>query len=85
MRDVSRRALEMSLSGGSVRAVSREVRLVMVEECGVPVRLMTMGRMSITVHGQWLRMAFARGVYLARMRWAVWERLLSVQYFHSPI
>jgi hypothetical protein len=65
---VSRRALEMSLSGGSVREVSREVRLVMVEECGVPVRLMSMGRMSTTVHGQWLRMAFARGVYLARMR-----------------
>jgi hypothetical protein len=62
---VSRRALEMSLSGGSVRAVSREVRLVMVEECGVPVRLMTMGRMSTNVHGLWLRMAFARGVYLA--------------------
>jgi hypothetical protein len=68
MRDVSRRALEMSLSGGYVRAVRREVRLVMVEECGVPVRLMTMGRMSTTVLGQWLRMAFARGVYLARMR-----------------
>jgi hypothetical protein len=85
MRDVSRRALEMSLSGGSVRALSREVRLVMVEECGVHVRLMTMGTMSTTVHGQWQRMAFARGVYLARMRLAVWERLLSVQYFHSPI
>jgi hypothetical protein len=85
MRDVSRRALDMSLSGGSVRAVSREVRLVMVEECSVPVRLMTMGRMSSTVPGQWLRMAFARGVYLARMMLAVWERLLSVQYFHSPI
>jgi hypothetical protein len=68
MRDVSSRALEMSLSGGFMRAVSREVRLVMVDECGVPVRLMTMGRMSTTVHGQWLRMAFARGVYLARMR-----------------
>jgi hypothetical protein len=68
MRDVSRRALEMSLSGGSVRAVSREVRLVTVDECGVPVRFMTMGRMSTTVLGQWLRMAFARGVYLARMR-----------------
>jgi hypothetical protein len=39
MRDVSRWTLEMSLSGGSVRAVSREVRLVMVEECGVRVRL----------------------------------------------
>jgi hypothetical protein len=43
MRDVSSRALEMSFSGGYVRAVSREVRLVMVDECGVPVRLMTMG------------------------------------------
>ena len=85
MRDVSRRALEMSLSGGSVRAVSREVRLVMVEEYGVHVRLMTMGRMSTTVPGQWLRMAFARGVYLDRMRSAVCERLLSVQYFYSPI
>jgi hypothetical protein len=62
MRDVSKRALEMSLSvGGYVRAVSREVRLVMVEECGVPVRLMTMERMSAIVSGQWLRMAFARG------------------------
>jgi hypothetical protein len=68
MRDVSRRALEMSWSGGSVRAVSREVRLVMVGECGVPVRLITMGRMSTIVPGQWLRMAFARGVYLLRMR-----------------
>ena len=46
MRDVSSRALEMSLSRGFVRAVSREVRLVIVEECGVHVRLMTMGRMS---------------------------------------
>jgi hypothetical protein len=85
MRDVSSRALEMSLSGGSMRSVSREVRLTMVEECGVPVRLMTMGRMSTSVHGQWLRMAFARGVYLASISWAVWERLWSVQYFHSPI
>jgi hypothetical protein len=44
---VSRRALEMILSGGSVRAVSREVRLVMVEECGVHVRLVTMGRIAL--------------------------------------
>jgi hypothetical protein len=85
MHDVSSRALEMSLSGGSVQRVSREVRLVMVDECGVPVRLMTMGRMSTSVLGQWLRMAFARGVYLARNNWVVWERLWSVQYFHSPI
>jgi hypothetical protein len=46
---------------GYVRRVRREVRLVIVEECGVPVRLMTMGRMSTTVHGQCWRMALARG------------------------
>jgi hypothetical protein len=63
MRDVSSRALDMSLSRGSVRRVSSEVRLAMVNECGVPVRLMTMGRMSTSIPGQWLRMAFARGVY----------------------
>jgi hypothetical protein len=51
-----------------VRAVSREVRLVTVEEYGVPVRLMAMGRMPTTVPRQWLRMVFASGVYLARMR-----------------
>jgi hypothetical protein len=45
MRDVSRRAFKMSLSRGSVRRVRREVRLVMVDECGVPVHLMAMGRM----------------------------------------
>jgi hypothetical protein len=67
MRNMSSRALEMSLSGAYVRSVSREVRLTMVDECGVPVRLMTMGRMSTSVHGKWLRMAFARGVYLARI------------------
>jgi hypothetical protein len=52
MRDVLRRAFETSVSGGSVRRVRREVRLVMVYECGVPVRLMTMGRMSTAVPGQ---------------------------------
>jgi hypothetical protein len=85
MRDVSSRVLEMSLLGGSVRRVSRDVRMEMVDECGVRVRLMTMGRMSTSVHGQWLRMALAREVYLARMSWAVWERLWSVQCFHSLI
>jgi hypothetical protein len=49
MRDVSSRAFEMSLSGGSMRRVKRDVRLVMVDDCGVPVRLMTMGRMSTSV------------------------------------
>jgi hypothetical protein len=85
MRDVSNRALEMSLLGGSARRVRREVRHAMVDECGVPVRLMTMGRMSTSVRGHWLRMTFARDVYLARIKWAVWERLWFVQYFHSPI
>jgi hypothetical protein len=85
MRDVSRRAFEMSLSGGSVRRVRREVRLVMVDECGVPVRLMTMGRMSTAALGHCRRMALARGVCLARINWVVWERLWSVQYFYSPI
>jgi hypothetical protein len=60
MRDVSGSALDMSLSGGSLRSLSKEVKLVMVDECGVPVRLMTMGRMSTSVPGHWLRMAFAR-------------------------
>jgi hypothetical protein len=68
-----------------VRTVRREVRLAMVDECSVPVRLMTMGRMSTSVPSQWTRMAFARSVYLARIRWAVWERLWSVPYFHFPI
>jgi hypothetical protein len=48
---VSSRALEMSLSGGSVRMVRRELRLAMVDECGVPVRLMTMGWMSTSESG----------------------------------
>jgi hypothetical protein len=85
MRDVSSRVLEMSLLGGSVWSVRSEVRLAMVDDCGVHVRLMTMERMSTSVPGQWLGMAFARGVYLARISWDVWERLWSVQYFHSPI
>jgi hypothetical protein len=51
MRDVPSRVLEMSLSGGSVRSVGRDVRLAMVDECGVLVRLLTMGRMSTSVHG----------------------------------
>jgi hypothetical protein len=68
-----------------VRRVRKEVRHVMVEECGVPVRLMTMGRMSTSVPDQWWRMALAKGVYLARINCEVWERLWSQQDFHSPI
>jgi hypothetical protein len=47
--------------------VRREVRLVMVDECGVPVRLMMMGKMSTSVPGHYRRMALARGVYLTRI------------------
>jgi hypothetical protein len=37
--------------------------------------------------GTWLVLAdgIGEGVYLARTDWAVWERLWSMQYFHSPI
>jgi hypothetical protein len=49
MRDVSSRVFEMSLSGGSLRRVKKEVRLVMMDECGVHLLLMTIGRMSTSV------------------------------------
>jgi hypothetical protein len=61
MLDVSSRVFEMSLAGGSVRWVRRGVRLVMVDECGVIVRLMTMRRMSTLVPGKCQRMALAKG------------------------
>jgi hypothetical protein len=67
VRDVSSRAFGMSLSGETMRIVRREVRLAMVDECGVPVRLITMGRMSTSVSSQCWRMALARGVHLARI------------------
>jgi hypothetical protein len=52
IHDVSSLVLEtMSLAGGSVRRVRRDVRLVMVDVWGVPVRLMTMGRMSTSIPG----------------------------------
>jgi hypothetical protein len=78
MRDVSSRVFEMSLSGGSVRRVSRGMILVMVDECGVHVRLMKMGRMSTTIPNQCRRMALARVVYLSRIILDVWERLWYV-------
>jgi hypothetical protein len=52
LRDESSGDFDMRLSGGSVRRVRRELGLVMVDECCVPVRLMAMGRMSTSVHGQ---------------------------------
>jgi hypothetical protein len=62
---VSRRDLNMTLSGGYVLSVRREMRMVMVDVWGVPVRLMTMGRMSVSVSGKWLRRALPIGVYLS--------------------
>jgi hypothetical protein len=41
MRVLSSRVFEMSLCGGSVRRVRREVRLVMVDGLGVHMRRMT--------------------------------------------
>jgi hypothetical protein len=49
MRADSRRVLEISLSGGSMHNVKREVRLVLVDVWGGSVRLVTMGRTSIYV------------------------------------
>jgi hypothetical protein len=49
MRGVSRLVFDIILSGGSVRMVSSDVRLAILDTRGVPVRLMTMGRMSISV------------------------------------
>jgi hypothetical protein len=65
--DVSSRVFDMSLSRGSVQRVRREVRLIVVDESGVPVRLMTMRRMSTSVPDQCWRMTMARGVYQARI------------------
>jgi hypothetical protein len=50
-----------------VRRARREVRLAMVDEWGVHERLVTIGRMPTSVHGQCWRMALARGVYLSRI------------------
>jgi threonine/homoserine efflux transporter RhtA len=72
MRAHSRRVFEISLSGGSLRSVRREVKLVIVDEWGVHVRLMTMGRMSIYVRGEWLWRTLERGVYFSMIRCAVW-------------
>jgi hypothetical protein len=47
-----------------MHSVRREVRLVRVDVWRVPVRLRTMGRMSIYVSSQWLRRALAKGMYL---------------------
>jgi hypothetical protein len=68
-----------------VRTVRSEVKLVRDEVLGVPVRLMTMGRMSTVIHGKCCRVALAMGVYISRNICAVRERLWSMQYFHFPI
>jgi hypothetical protein len=60
MQLASSRDFEVILCGGSVRKVSSDVRLATVVVCWVHVRLMTMGRISISVAGHWCRRAFAR-------------------------
>jgi hypothetical protein len=52
MRDVSSRVFKMSLSGGSVQRVRRQMKLEMVDVWGVHVRLMTMGKVSTSMLGQ---------------------------------
>jgi hypothetical protein len=53
----------LTLSWGSVPRVMSDVMLTIVDVCGVPVRLMTMGRISISMHGEWCRRALVRGVF----------------------
>jgi hypothetical protein len=85
MRVVSRVEVLEGLSGGSVLGLIRVVMLVYVREWGVPVRLINMGTMPTCVPRKCERSAFARGVYFYMTRWWVSLRLLSLQYFHSPI
>jgi hypothetical protein len=56
----------------------------MVDECGVHVRLMTMGRMSTIVLGQCRRMALARGC-ICRGLVDMCGRGYGPCYFHSLI
>jgi hypothetical protein len=71
MRVVSRRVLDMSLSGGIVRSVMREVRFVMVIMWRGAGATYNDGRLSISVPGQSRRRALARGVFLCRISFAV--------------
>jgi hypothetical protein len=68
-----------------MRSVRREVRLMMVDVGGEPVRLMTMGRMSMSIPSQRLLRALTTGVYRSRMSCSVCGSSVSVQYFYSPI
>jgi hypothetical protein len=65
MRVVSGRAFEMILSGGSWGRVRSDVRLAVVDVCEVPLRHMTMERMSISIPGHYWR--DCEGVYFLRM------------------
>jgi hypothetical protein len=55
---------------------------MIIDECGVPVRLETTGGISTVVPGKWYRRALATGIYLVRnIGFAACERLLPLQYF----
>jgi hypothetical protein len=41
------------------------VMMAIVDACGVPVRLITMGRISTSVPGHWFHRALSRGVFTA--------------------
>jgi hypothetical protein len=73
------------LCGGLVFGLLSEEVMVWVRVWGVHVRLVTVGMMSICVPCKCERSAFAKGVYCVMLRWWLSLRLLSVQYYHSPI
>jgi hypothetical protein len=80
IRVVSRVEVWEGLSRGSILGFMSEVMLVWVRLWGVPVRLMTMGTMSIFVPCQCERRSFAMGVYFYMMRRWVSLKLMTVQH-----
>jgi hypothetical protein len=60
MRGRSRRDLTILILSG-VRRVVSDVLLAFVVVCRVSVRLITMGRASTSMHGQWCRRSLTKG------------------------
>jgi hypothetical protein len=82
---VSRRDIQMTLSRGYLRSVRREVRMVMVDVWGVPVRIMTTGRTSTAPSGcgeRWLEGCIFHG-HVARCEICYW--MCTTLHFHSLI
>jgi hypothetical protein len=73
---MSRVGVLEGLFGGSVLGLIRVVILVCVREWGAPVRLVTIGKMSICVPGQCERSAFARGVYFSMIWWVPFIKVI---------